>query len=91
MDRSTGTATLVRAHLSGFYGDASLYRLDPPLEGSALVAVSATVAPYTGPETYIFPANSDGSVTDWGELPGSTRGTLSHVEALHGAGYEVAS
>ena len=35
-------------------------------------------------ETYIFPANAAGEVTDWGELPGSYRGGMSHEEALDG-------
>ena len=33
-------------------------------------------------ETYIFPANAFGEITDWHELPGSYRGGMSHEEAL---------
>ena len=33
-------------------------------------------------ETYIFPANAAGEVTDWCELPGSYRGGMSHERAL---------
>ena len=35
-------------------------------------------------ETYIFPANAAGEITDWGELPGSYWGGMSHEEALDG-------
>ena len=35
-------------------------------------------------ETYIFPANAEGDITDWHELPGSYRGGMSHEEALDG-------
>lgn len=84
------TAKLVK-NLTGFNGEARLYRLSEPLEGNEFVAVSAVVAFYSGPETYIFPANSDGKVASWGELDGSFRGSLDHEEALRGAGYEVIS
>lgn len=40
-------------------------------------------------ETYIFPSNRDGEVTDWRELEGSFRGDTDHTRALKGAGYEV--
>lgn len=93
------TAVLVMKNLPGATGVAHLYRLDPPIEqrdwDDTLVAthefvrVSATVVPYSGAETYIFPADSDGEVIDWSELDGSYRGGLDHAEALRGAGYEV--
>ena len=81
-------ATFVR-NLAGFTGHAALYRLTPPLERHAHVVVSATVAMFSGPETYIFAANAKGKVTKWGELPGSYRSGLDHAKALRGAGYEV--
>ena len=71
-----------------------LYRLMPALPLFDLddrqvgltdyVVVSAAVVPYTGPETYIFPADSEGNITDRGELPGSYRGGLDHDEAIRG-------
>lgn len=81
--------------LAGFTGAAALYELSDFIEVEGTdeifshVVVSATVAPYTGPETYIFPANADGKVEDWGELPGSYRGGLDHEQALRNAGYEI--
>lgn len=79
--------------LAGFTGTATLYELTPPLKGDGkayrYVAVSATVALFSGPETYIFGANKSGEVTQWMELPGSYRGGLDHAEALRNAGYEV--
>jgi hypothetical protein len=93
-------ATFIK-DLDHFTGHAALYRLSPPLlqdswhddeSGTAYeyVAVSATIAPFSGPETYIFGASEDGEVLDWGELHGSYKGGLSHEEALNRAGYEVA-
>lgn len=80
-------------------GDARLYKLMPPLvtakyddvvETYEFVVVSAADVPYSGPETYIFPADEQGHVTDWLELDGSFRGSLDHAEALRNAGYEIA-
>lgn len=82
------TATKVKS-VSGWTGQAALYKLDPPYEGEDHVIVSATVAPFTGGETYIFSATPEGEVKDWGAMPGSLRGTLSHAEVLESAGYEV--
>ena len=69
-----------------------LYRMSPPHEGHEYVAVSCVQSAFdTGlPETYLFPADSDGKITDWGELDGSLRGSLDHEEAIRSAGYVVA-
>jgi hypothetical protein len=93
------TATFIK-RIPGWRGEARLYRLDPPIvdrdwddnpsDEYEYVIVSAAVADYSGPETYIFPATEDGEAIDMGELPGSYRGGLSHAEALDNAGYEVA-
>ena len=80
--------------LSDFTGDARLYQLSDFVdydEGKTkYIIVSAVVAPYSGSETYIFPANKKGEVIDWGELDGSFRGGLDHEQALRNAGYEIA-
>jgi hypothetical protein len=88
------SATFIR-DIKGWTGTAKLYRVSPPMPlekgGTAdHVIVSATVAPYTGAETYIFPATADGQVIGWGELDGSYRGSLNHELALGLAGYEIA-
>jgi len=81
--------------LDGFSGSAKLFSVDPPIKdydgetSFSHVVVSATIAMYSGAKTYIFGANADGRVIDWGELPGSYRGGLSHTDALEGAGYAV--
>lgn len=82
-------ALFVKDLLVGFTGTAKLFKLSEPLEGHTYVVVSATHAMFSGPETYIFGANEDGRVVDWGELPGSYRGGLNHKEALEAAGYVV--
>jgi hypothetical protein len=43
--------------------------------------VSAVTVPYSGPETYVFPADRHGNITDFGEIVG-LRGTLNHQEAI---------
>jgi hypothetical protein len=77
----------------------AIFKLDPPMinenwDGSIVeeheyVLVSAANVMFSGPETYIFPANKEGEVIEWGELPGSFRGGLDMEEALNNAGYEV--
>jgi len=74
--------------LNGWRSYAALYRCEPPHEGEEYVVVSAVDAPYSGPETYIFPANADGTTKDMAEMPGSFRGALDHYTALARAGYE---
>jgi hypothetical protein len=91
-------ATFIKS-LDGFRGDARLYKLNPPLEDRGysddeikkheFVIVSAVNAMFSGPETYIFPATSDGEVVDYGELDGSFKGDQDHARALENAGYEV--
>ena len=35
-------------------------------------------------ETYVFPANKEGTVLNWLELPGSFKGEINHEKALDG-------
>lgn len=85
------TAKLIKDVSENFEGQAFLYKLEPPLGNHQFVVVSAVDAPFdtARPETYIFPADEDGNVIDWGELEGSYQGGKDHQEALKGAGYEV--
>ncbi len=87
-----------------FTGDARLYELSKPvtfdkgydddsnpIQGETyFVVVSGTHVMFSGPETYVFPADQDGNVLDWGELDGSFRGDIDHEVALEGLGYKVA-
>lgn len=80
--------------LSGFRGDAKRYKVTPRVkiaEGKSVshVVVSAVIAMFSGPETYIFPADRDGEVVSWGEMEGSYRGGLDHEQALQNAGYRL--
>lgn len=92
----TRTRELVR-DLEGFRGEAKLWRVTPAVkwgnhyQGDAggeteYIVSSAVVAMFSGPETYLFPADADGEVLDWSELPGSYRGGLSHDAAMDGLG-----
>lgn len=80
-----------------------VYKVDPPIPyikwtrgepDQALltdyVLVSAAIVKFSGPETYIFPSDAEGQVTDWGELEGSYKGGLNHTVALEGMGYTEA-
>lgn len=88
---STKTATQIHTTaLNHMRGDARLYQLSEPLDGSEHVVVSG-IDNRWGAETYIFPADSSGEITSWGELEGSFKGSIDHAEALRGAGYEVAA
>jgi hypothetical protein len=82
-------------NLSGFRGEAALFKLSPPLiiEDNGVVIVEEYVAVSaamlcSGPETFIFPANIDGRVTNWLELPGSLKGVLDIPAAVREIGYE---
>ncbi len=80
-------------------GDARIYRLSSPIKyydwraekekQSSYVVVSATIAPYSGPETFIFACNKKGEVKNFSELNGSFRGDLCHASALEGAGFKI--
>lgn len=82
------TATFIKT-IDGWRSDARLYSLSEPLDGHDNVIVSAVVATFSGPETYIFAATRDGECVDFGELDGSFRGGLDHERALKSAGYGV--
>ena len=89
----TITATKV-GDLKGFRGHAALYRLSVPVTDAhgaktSHVVVSAAEVPFSGPETYIFPADADGKVTNWLEMDGSFKGALDHERALRQAGWSV--
>ena len=89
------TAKLTAEHVKDGVGNAhtnwKLYKLSRPVvldryeDGMTYeyVIVSASVA-YSGPETYVFPADENGEVTDWGELEGSFQGSLDYERALAG-------
>lgn len=74
-----------------------LYKVIPPINygyGSYTkvtehIVVSAVNAFGQGNETYIFPADDQGNVLDWGELEGSQKGTLSHQKVLTDLGYTL--
>jgi len=53
------------------------------------VVVSAANVPWSGPETYIFPANEKGIISRHDEQKGSFNGALDHKRALVNAGFEV--
>ena len=91
-------AKLLKDNLRGFSGHAAVYELTPPLveedyagnkKKHRFVVVSAVVALFTGPETYIFPSTKGGVIKSYGELDGSYRGDMDHAEALKGAGYSL--
>jgi hypothetical protein len=77
------------------YGDARLFQLSEPVEyrggkKTDHVVISAVEVPFSGPETYIFPADNTGAILSWCELGGSYRGGLSHEKAVYAAGWKLA-
>ena len=77
-------------------GIQKLYKLSEPVKDgdgndTEHVIVSAVSAAFdTGqPETYIFPSDKDGNVTDWGEMEGSYRGGTDHDKAITDAGWSL--
>ena len=97
------TATRIK-EMTSWKGNAALYKLSEPMDQErydddgnetvvkhAHVIVSAVRVEFEGnkPETYIFGANEDGEIANWGELSGSFKGGLDHAKALKNAGYEI--
>ncbi|QOI66975.1 hypothetical protein SEA_GARDENSTATE_63 [Microbacterium phage GardenState] len=83
----TKIATRVKSNLDAFRGEAHLYHVTDGTH-EAHVVVSGVFA-YSGPETYIFPADEEGNVLDWMELPGSFQGDIDHERALRDAGFTI--
>lgn len=92
------TATFIKMVYHSPKAVQSLYKLSEPLvhysdeeSPAEYVVVSALESPYGGgvPETFIFKANEEGEVTDWLEMNGSIKNTLSHKIALEKAGYDM--
>lgn len=84
---SSKTATLIK-NLSGFKGNAALYKLSHMIAGHQYVIVSAAVV-CGYPETYIFRSNKNGEVVSWMEINGSQKGTLDHEKVLNDAGFKL--
>lgn len=81
--------------LSGFRGNAALYHLSEtiPISDERLVltdyVVVSAIHNELGMETYAFPADPDGKVLSWSELPGSLRNVMSHATVLENMGFPL--
>lgn len=73
-----------------FSGTAYLYKVDPPVEYleteessklTSYVCASATNVPLMGPQVFVFPANENGELLDWGEI-GGRKGTLNIEQVM---------
>lgn len=84
-DSLTG-ATQVLYKLSETY-TYERYTDEPPI--STDYVITSAVNAYSGPETYVFPTDSEGGWLSAGELPGSFRGALDHDAAIAGFCAEV--
>lgn len=82
-------ATFLKEQISHRGAVQRVYRLEPGGPLPEFVCVSAIVAMFSGPETYVFACDAEGEITDFSDLEGSYRGGLDHDEALRGAGYEA--
>lgn len=66
----------------------NLWKLSEKLDGNTYI-VTSIAKRFAGEEVYIFPADSSGKITSFGELDGSTKGTIHHETALNNAGYQI--
>ena len=86
----------------GYKAKQVLYRLSPPLqhtywdhdneeyeEASYDYVITSAIDSEWGMETYVFPSNEDGEITDWEELPGSRKGTTDNDIPLLELGYTL--
>lgn len=83
-DAATGEQILWRLPKPVEYEEIDYYRGIYETKKTSFVVTSATYAMFSGPETYIFPADKDGNILSWGELDGSYRGGLNHERAING-------
>lgn len=70
---------ILRRDLPDFSGDAWLVGVKKFPKGKYFV-VSGTYAAFSGWEVLVFPADSKGNVTDWGEVAGGRE--MTHEEAI---------
>jgi len=87
-------AKFIKDVSENFTGIAKLYSVNPPVkdyEGNEYnyVVSSGTNVMFSGPETYVFPADENGNVLDWGELDGSFKGSIDCEQAIINMGYEI--
>lgn len=90
---ATKTATFVKDVSHKFAGTAHLYRVEPSGQSEGVeydyVVSSGVHVTFEGAETYLFPADAEGNVLDWMELPGSFKGDIDPEAAVRNAGYEI--
>ena len=77
----------------------SIYKLEPPLKYEEFTGgdwseqeteyILISSSSMCGMETYIFPADRSGVVTDWGELNGSVKGYVQAEDILESIGYTL--
>jgi len=91
------TAELIKDNLTNFNGHAALYKLSQPVSygyddaaGTTEFVVASTAdVMFSGVETYLFPADAEGNILNWGELDGSMKGETSHEVVLGSAGFTL--
>ena len=74
----TGTAKLFRLSDSVKFIDVDKWRKTK----FVIVSSIKNAFDHGGAETFIFPSNAEGEVLSWRELQGSTRGFITHEQAL---------
>ena len=87
------TATIIKRQGNpNTNGDQVIAKCDPPMCGRHYYVCSRAISRAfdTGQaETYLFPCDEAGDITDWGELPGSFQGEMNHEQAFQNAGYTL--
>jgi hypothetical protein len=87
------TATPMGITANNYRGVARVYRMNPPIKEDETeyeyVLISKIRAPFTGPETYMFPCTKEGTIIQWREMDASRHGEWTHEQILAEAGYEI--
>jgi hypothetical protein len=80
-------AELIRKVNPDARGDQKLWKLSEPYVSDDVTCEYVLTSAVDGHgilETFVFPANEDGRVIDWGELEGSYQGDTNHDRAIKG-------
>lgn len=85
--RAGMNATAIKRLIS-MKGEAILFEVKPRYYGHQFL-VSSAIQNEAETRTDLFPADAEGNVTDWVDLPGSSRWVFDPYKPLSDAGYTV--
>ena len=93
------TSKNIAERIKKIKGSQMLWKVTPPIitepcyEGDTKkkfnYIITSCASVFGQPETYVFGADKNGEILDWGELDGSFKGDFDHERAIIGAGYQI--